>query len=88
MNMKLEAQVLNHSVASTLNLYVAARKIESNEIDTARFIKEMDKLFDIVNSSTLNHQKKELCAVTKNSCHVDILKEMVSCQPRYQTRNS
>ncbi|GBN06819.1 hypothetical protein AVEN_43887-1, partial [Araneus ventricosus] len=72
MNVKLAAQVLSHSVAAALNLYVAAQRIESNGIDTARFLKKMDTLFDTVNSRTLKHQKKELCAVTQNSCHVDL----------------
>ncbi|GBM35978.1 hypothetical protein AVEN_110772-1 [Araneus ventricosus] len=69
--------VLSHSVAAALNLYVAAQRNESNAIDTAGFLKKMDKLFDTFNSRTLKHQKKELCAVTKNSCHVEIWKEMI-----------
>ncbi|GBM88046.1 hypothetical protein AVEN_215115-1 [Araneus ventricosus] len=70
--------VLSHSVASALNLYIIAQKIENNAIDTVRFVKKMDILFNTVNSRTLKHQKTELCAVTKNSCHEETWKEMVS----------
>ncbi|GBN24531.1 hypothetical protein AVEN_249210-1 [Araneus ventricosus] len=88
MNVKLAAQVLSHSVAAALNLYVAAQRIESNAIDTARFLKKMEKLFDTVNSRTLKHQKKELCAVTKNSCHVEIWKDMISWIKTWSIRSS
>ncbi|GBN21331.1 hypothetical protein AVEN_200313-1 [Araneus ventricosus] len=40
--------VLSHSVAAALNQYVVAQRIESNAIDTAHFLKKMDKLFDTV----------------------------------------
>ncbi|GBM77783.1 hypothetical protein AVEN_231586-1 [Araneus ventricosus] len=53
-------QVLSHSVAPALNLYNIAQKIESNAIDTVRFVKKMDILFDTVNSRTLKHQKRQL----------------------------
>ncbi|KAF8793160.1 hypothetical protein HNY73_004680 [Argiope bruennichi] len=53
MNVKLAAQVLSHTVA--LSLYAAVQKIESNAIDTARFITKMDVLFDTVNFKTLKH---------------------------------
>ncbi|XP_055937263.1 uncharacterized protein LOC129966739 [Argiope bruennichi] len=56
MNMKLPDQVPSHTVA--LSLYVAFQKIESNAIDTTRFITKMDVLFDTVNSKTLKHLKK------------------------------
>ncbi|GBN03421.1 hypothetical protein AVEN_114386-1 [Araneus ventricosus] len=69
MNVKVAAQVLSHSVASALRLYVASKNIESNAIETTHFILKMDKLFDTVNSMTLKHEKNELCAVTKDSCH-------------------
>ncbi|GBO05916.1 hypothetical protein AVEN_107969-1 [Araneus ventricosus] len=63
MNVKLAPQVLSHSIASALNLFLAARRIESNAIDPARFIKKMDKLFDTINSRTLKPKKKELCSI-------------------------
>ncbi|GBN43596.1 hypothetical protein AVEN_22031-1 [Araneus ventricosus] len=69
--------VLSHSVASTLNLYVVAQRIKNNAIDTVPFIQKMDILFDTVTSRTWKHQKKELCAITKNSCHEEIWKEIL-----------
>ncbi|GBM30909.1 Transposable element P transposase [Araneus ventricosus] len=78
MNVKLAAQVLSHSVASALNLYILGHKIEENAKDTMNFVKNTDTLFDTVNSRTLKHQKKELRAVSKNSCHEEIWKKMVS----------
>ncbi|GBN02701.1 hypothetical protein AVEN_141904-1 [Araneus ventricosus] len=80
--------VLSHSVAAALNLYVAAQRMKSNAIDTARFLKKLDKLFDTVNSKTLKHQKKELFAVTKNSCHVEFWKVMISWIKTWSIRSS
>ncbi|GBM98864.1 hypothetical protein AVEN_140072-1 [Araneus ventricosus] len=48
----------------------------------------MDTLFDTVNSRTLKHQKKELCAVTQNSCHVEIWKDMISWIKTWSIRSS
>ncbi|GBN97416.1 hypothetical protein AVEN_103584-1 [Araneus ventricosus] len=81
-------QVLSHSVATALNLFILAHKIEENAKDTMNFVKNMDILFDTVNSRTLKHQKKELRAVSKNSCHEEIWKKMVSWTNTWQIHSS
>ncbi|GBN84509.1 hypothetical protein AVEN_155363-1 [Araneus ventricosus] len=46
--------VLSHSEATALNLYILAHKIEENAKDTMNFVKNMDILFDSVNSVELS----------------------------------
>ncbi|GBM87194.1 hypothetical protein AVEN_78704-1 [Araneus ventricosus] len=48
----------------------------------------MDILFDTVKSRTLKHQKKDLRAVSKNSCHEEIWKKMVSWIKTWQINSS
>ncbi|GBM30887.1 hypothetical protein AVEN_9778-1 [Araneus ventricosus] len=79
MNVKLAAQVPlgSHSVTAALNLYVKARDIDNKASETPEFVYKMDKIFDSVNARSLKHQKKEMCAVTENSGHVELWKKTI-----------
>lgn len=53
MRVKLASQVLSHSVAVAMHTYIDFGKIPEEARTTANFISTMNKLFDILNSSTL-----------------------------------
>ncbi|GBN50478.1 hypothetical protein AVEN_13167-1 [Araneus ventricosus] len=74
MNVQLAAQVLSHSVAAAL-LYVKATDIDNKASETSEFVYKMDKIFDSINARSLKHQKKEMCAGTENSGHVELWKK-------------
>ncbi|GBN04770.1 hypothetical protein AVEN_167842-1 [Araneus ventricosus] len=88
MNVKLAAQVLSHSVTAALNLYVGKEDFDSKASETAQFVYNMDKLFDSVNARSWKHEKKEMCAVTENSDHVELWKEKIEWIEKWHIRSS
>ncbi|GBN70229.1 hypothetical protein AVEN_192347-1 [Araneus ventricosus] len=48
----------------------------------------MDKIFDSVNARSLKHEKKEMCAVTENSGHVELWKEKITWIEKWHIRSS
>ncbi|GBN86169.1 hypothetical protein AVEN_83713-1 [Araneus ventricosus] len=81
-------QVLSHSVVAALNLYVKATYIDSKASETSEFVYKMDKIFDSVNYRSLKHQKKEMCAVTENSGHVELWKKTIPWIEKWHIRSS
>ncbi|KAG8233299.1 hypothetical protein J437_LFUL013466 [Ladona fulva] len=51
MKVKLATQVISQTVASCIRTYVSLGKLKKDSLATASLISEMDKLFDILNSS-------------------------------------
>ncbi|GBN83297.1 hypothetical protein AVEN_233616-1 [Araneus ventricosus] len=88
MNVKLAAQVLSHSVAAALNLYVGKEDFDSKASETAQFVYNMDKLFDSVNARSWKHEKKEMCALTENSDNVELWKETIPWIEKWHIRSS
>ena len=77
MKVKYATQVLSHSVSATILLHVSLGALPSTATGSAEFIAVMDKLFDSLNSSSLNGPKLHRRAVTKNSIHHQFFKEMI-----------
>ncbi|GBN80949.1 hypothetical protein AVEN_13360-1, partial [Araneus ventricosus] len=88
MNVKLAAQVLSHSVAAALNLYVGKEDFDSKASETAQFVYNIDKIFDSVNARCRKHEKKEICAVTENSGHLELWKEKITWIEKWHIRSS
>lgn len=53
MKVKLAAQIFSHSVAVALHTYIDFEKLPQEAKITANFIEEINKLFDLLNSSNL-----------------------------------
>lgn len=52
MKVKLAAQTLSHSVATGLKTYASAGMMTKDAIGTANYCDQMDKIFDVLNSSS------------------------------------
>ncbi|GBM08940.1 hypothetical protein AVEN_254869-1, partial [Araneus ventricosus] len=63
--------------AAALDLYVGREDFDSKASETAQFVYNMDKIFDSVNAKSLKSEKKEMCAVTEYSGHVELWKEKI-----------
>ncbi|KAG8225335.1 hypothetical protein J437_LFUL005349 [Ladona fulva] len=57
MKVKLATQVISQTVASCIRTYVSLGKLKKDSLATASLISEMDKLFDILNSSKKENAK-------------------------------
>lgn len=55
MKVKLASQVFSHSVAAALNTYIDFQFLPQDAKITAKFIKNMNDLFDLLNSCHLNN---------------------------------
>ena len=69
MKVKLATQVLSHTVAATICMYVSVGALPSSAMGTAEFIQRFDSVFDCVNSSTLNSSKVLKCALSDQTKH-------------------
>lgn len=78
MSVKLAAQILSHSVAAGICVYSSIGGLPADAVFTADFVKEMDMLFDSLNSKTLYSNKEYGGAVTKESKHVEMWKEKIN----------
>lgn len=58
MKVKLAAQVLSRTVASSMMTYVSLNALPAQAVGTIELIEEIDKLFDLLNSSQLKAKKK------------------------------
>ena len=76
MKVKYATQILSHTVAASLCMYVSVGALSPSAMGTAEFLSKFDSLFDCVNSSTINSTKELKRAITKNSSHISFLKEM------------
>lgn len=76
MKVKYATQILSHTVAASLCMYVSVGAISPSAIGTAEFLSKFDALFDCVNSSTIKSTKELKCGLTNTTSHLSFLKEM------------
>ena len=77
MKVKLATQLLSHTVAATICMYVSVGALPSNAMGTAELIEKFDSIFDCVNSSTLHSTKVLKCALSDQTKHQDFMKEAI-----------
>ena len=77
MKVKLATQVLSHTVAATICMYVSVGALPSSAMGTAEFIEKFDSIFDCVNSSTLHSTKVLKCALSDQTKHQQFMKEAI-----------
>lgn len=51
-------QVLSHTVSAALRTFISLDMLSKGASNTATFIENIDNLFDIFNSLTIQHSKK------------------------------
>lgn len=76
MKVKLAVQVFSQTVAAALSTYMSLGALPSSAVGTITFIDKMDKLFDILNSSTATSGKKYNKPFEGKLYQVEFLKEM------------
>jgi hypothetical protein len=77
MKVKLATQVLSHTVAATICMYVSVGALPPSAMGTAEFIERFDSIFDCVNSSTLHSTKVLKCALSDQTKHQEFMKESI-----------
>lgn len=78
MKVKLATQVLSHTVASTMNMYIALGALPPSAVGTAEFISNFNNIFDCLKSSTLNSPKMYKKPISKDSPHHQFLADMLT----------
>ncbi|KAK9737930.1 Transposase IS4 [Popillia japonica] len=78
MKVKLASQVFSNSVTVGLNTYISFNELPQSATFTAHFIEDMDKLFDVLNSSRFKDCKPLQAAFIGNSAQVTVLQKMKS----------
>ena len=74
MKVNRAAQVLSHTVQAALLTYICSGDITLEAFHTATFIKHMNTLFDIFNSSCLFDAKPFRCALKDGAHRLTIVK--------------
>ena len=77
MKVKYATQVLSHSVSATILTYVSLNALPAAAAGTAELISNFDKIFNCLNSSSLNSPKCHQRAISENSIHHKFLTDMV-----------
>ena len=78
MKVKRAAQVFSNTVQAAMLTYICSGGLPSKAFYTATFLKKVDPLFDIFNSSSLLDSKPFKCALKEGSPSSDFLKMMKS----------
>lgn len=78
MKVKYATQVLSHTVAASLCMYISVGALPSTAMGTAEFISKFDSVFDCVNSSTVHSTKKLKCALSDKTTHLSFIKEAIT----------
>ncbi len=78
MKVKYATQILSHTVAASICMYVSVRGLPSSAMGTAECISKFDSLFDCVNVSTIHSTKKLKCALTQTSHHLSFFEQAIS----------
>ena len=78
MKVELATQTLSNTVASALIIYSLSprSRVPSEAVHTANFIRSIDSLFDVFNSSTPYSPKALRSALRDGSPHMEFLKQM------------
>ncbi len=77
MKVKYATQILSHSVSSTILTYVSVNALPATAAGTAELISNFDKIFDCLNSSSINNPKCHRRAISENSIHHEFLTDML-----------
>ena len=77
MKVKLAMQVLSHTVASMMNMYISLGALLPSAVGTAVFITNLDNIFDCLNSSSLNSPKVYKKPMSKDSPHHQFIVDML-----------
>jgi hypothetical protein len=73
MRVRLAAQVLSHSVAAGIYMQVATRQMPAGSTGTAKFVDNMDTVFDLLNSRHLVGDRPARCAITMRNDNMNKL---------------
>lgn len=76
MKVQLATQIFSSTVAAGLNIYMSFGKISAAAIHTITFIENMDKLFDLFNSSKCGKVKEFQLPFIGTEQQIDFLKKM------------
>lgn len=74
MKVKLASQIFSHSVAVAMQTYIDFEKLPAEAKTTANFIEDMNKLFDLLNSSNFDKS----CAFFGNDKQIEFLNKMLN----------
>ncbi|RVE43246.1 hypothetical protein evm_012126 [Chilo suppressalis] len=74
---KLAIEVLSETVACALKTYADMNEMDKGAYDTAEYLSKFNKLFDILNSSTLKSTNIFKKAFRGNNYQIRVLKEML-----------
>ena len=77
MKVKYATQILSHSVSATILTYSSLGALPSTAADTAELVANFDKIFDCLNSSTLNSPKEHRRPMSDKSVHDKFLSDML-----------
>ena len=78
MKVKTAAQVMSQSVSAAILTYICSGALKKDALPTALFLKKVDSLFDVFNSSSRLDSKIFRRAIHKESASLDFLRESVS----------
>ena len=84
MKVKLATQVMSHTVAAAICMYVSLGLLPPTAMGTAELIEKFDSVFDCVNSSTSHSTKKLKCAISDQTTHIAFMKEAMGFIKRVQ----
>ena len=76
MRVKLATQIFSSQVSTALNVYASTKLLPENVLPTSFFIKNMDILFDIMNSRKLIADKPTRSALTLNNKFIQQLEDL------------
>ena len=77
MKVKYATQILSHTVSATILTYSSLGALPSTAAGTAVLVANFDKIFDCLNSSTLNSPKEHRRPITEKSVHHKFLSDML-----------
>ena len=76
MRVKLATQIFSCQVATTLNVYASVKLLHENVLSTAFFVKNMDILFNVLNSRKPKADKPTCSSVTLNNKFIQQLEDL------------
>ena len=76
MRVKLATQIFSSQVATALNVYASVKLLPENVLSTVFFIKNIDILFDILNSCKPKADKPTSSASTLNNMFIQQLEDL------------
>ena len=88
LSVKLAAQVLSHTVSSSLLTLIQFKVLPEEAKETAKFIEHFDQLFNTFNSGSMTSTQKMRHAITDSSGHVPFLEETLDWLETVETQSS